>query len=413
MKRTSTINTVWLFLFVFSFFYELPLIELPFDRISPRLQDFVFLLGLILYGRKLFIEQKNAVYKRWRNIVIWFLCCSVLSCILLLGSNYRLFSLLAALKYVEGLCIIKIALSVKHDRRVILVAAFLGLILDSVYCINQFIHPKIIEKESGALALEPLTGPLSASYFEIAQLMPLALVFVLALISQTVKSGFLKILMGLITIVSCWPLLFTGSRTGLVLGVVSLLLFFVLNKSRVAIPIVIAAGAIALFVVNENWEDSEFYTITRAIDLEEDEKDSVDERIEVATGFDLVGYDNAIFLPFIGAGFDVAPVRGNPRVDYGVHSMYLYPLEQAGIAGLVLFIMFLFATFKLLKRGRKNDALSRAAFSYFIAMLVTGIGAHNFWREFSSGNVNTFIVFVFCLAVQLYEGEEAKSIVSE
>lgn len=412
LKRVS-IESLWLFLFVFSFFYELPLIKLPFDRISPRLQDFVFLFGIILYGKSLFATEKSLIYKKWSRIVGWFLCCSILSCIILLGDAYRLFSLLAALKYVEGLFIIKIALSVKKDNGIILYAAFWGLILDSLYCVYQLNNPQYIEKDNGVLALAPLSGPLSSSYFEISQLIPLASVLVLALLVQSEKPRLLKIIMGAITILNCWPLLFTGSRTGLFLGAISLLSFVILNKSKLAVPIVVAAAAATMIVIDKEWEDSELYTISRAIDLEEEEKDSIDERIGVATGFDFKRYDNAIFIPFIGAGFDIAPVNGVARVDYGVHSMYLYPLEQAGIIGFVFFISFLLSSFKLLNRRRKDDVLSRAAFSYLVAMLVVGIGAHNFWREFSSGNINTFIVFVFCLAVQLYDREKAKSLTCE
>lgn len=412
-KAGNTVFSLWLFLFVCSFFYELPIIDLSYDRISPRLQDFVFLLGLVLYGKELFSVEHNTIYKRWSRIVIWFVCCSGFSCLLLLSSSYQLFSLLAALRYVEGLLLVKIALSHEQNRNVILWAAFGGLILDSAYCLNQLLNPRLIMKESGAMVLETMTGPLSSSYFELAQLLPLAAVLILALNSQASYSKIIKFVVAIITILNCWPILFTGSRTGLVLCVISLLLLFILKNIRNIFYISLTAGVAVFFAIGFNWEESELYTITRAIELEEDDTNSVEDRLDVTSGLDFSRYDNALFIPFIGAGFDIAPINGRARVDYGIHSMYLYPLEQSGILGFVLFLAFLWVAFKSLNKRRHDNPVAKAAFCYLIAMLAAGIGSHNFWREFSSGNVNTFIIFIFCLAVKQCNRNEKVSLLSD
>ena len=410
MSKNINVYRVWLFLLVFSFFYELPLITLTFDRLNPRLLDVTFIIGVLLYltnnGGS---YETNQVYNRWRRIVLWFLVCAIISVVFLLPSSYRLFSFLAALRYVESLLLIGIALSMPIDKKTVFHAAYLRLLLDSVYCIFQYGHPTVRELSPGNfVTVDYLTGPLSSSYFEISQLLPLAVVLILALAEDLKMSKSSRAFYQVSSILMCWPLLFTGSRTGLLLGAISLMVYLFTRQKKNYVLIILLAGISVFFVSRFDKETSDLYTITRAMNLEEDEHDSFGERIEVSRMFDFESYDNALIMPLFGAGFDVAPVNGNYRVDYGVHSMFLYPLEQSGIMGFVLFVLFLWFCLKYFYRNRKVNPLAMGAFSYLVAMMITGIGAHNFWREFSSGNVNTFIVLVFCLAYK-FSYEESKS----
>lgn len=408
MSNKVNIYTVWLFFLVFSFFYELPLVTLTFDRLNPRLLDVVFVIGVLLYAINKGVRNEiNQVYVRWRRIVLWFLICAIISAIIMLPSSYRLFCLLAALRYIESLILIKIVLSMPIDKKTVFHAAYLGLLLDSVYCIFQYGHPTVRELSPGNyVTVEYLTGPLSNSYFEISQLLPLAVILVLSLAEDIKFSKLTRAFYQVSSILMCWPLLFTGSRTGLLLGIISLMVYL-FTRQKKNFVLILMLGVISFFIVSRfDKEKSDMYTITRAMTLEEEEKDSFDERLEVSRMFDFESYDNALMMPIFGAGFDVAPIKGNYRVDYGVHSMYLYPLEQSGIMGFVLFILFLGFCLKYFYKNRKVNPLVMGTFAYLVAMMITGIGAHNFWREFTSGNVNTFIVLVFCLAFKFSNEEK-------
>ena len=411
MNKKNNVYTVWIFLVVFSFFYELPLVALTFDRLNPRLLDVVFIIGVIIYLVNRPAKPKaNQVYTKWRWIVFWFLVCAIFSAVFLLPSTYKLFCLLAAFRYLESLILLKITLSMPIDKKVVFNAAYLGLLLDSVYCIFQYGHPTVREISPGNfVTVEYLTGPLSSSYFEISQLLPMAAILILALVEEIVMSRTKRLFFQISTILMCWPLLFTGSRTGLLLGLISMIVFLIFRKNRNYFLIIAMVGMSVVIINHFDKETSVLYTITRAMSLEENEHDNIDERIEVARMFDFESYDNALMMPFFGAGFDVAPVKGNYRVDYGVHSMYLYPLEQSGVIGFILFISFIWFCLKYFYKKRTINPLVMGAFAYLVAMMITGIGAHNFWREFSSGNVNTFIVLVFCLAYK-FSNEENKSI---
>lgn len=399
--RKLKLQSLWLYLVFISFFYELPVFVISFDRLNPRLLDIAFIIGLFIRGDKLFTKTRNVIYNSWAKIVLWFSVCALISVMALIPSNAKLFSLLAIVRYVESLLLIKMVLSIDFDKKILFRAAFAGLIFDSMYCIYQLSHPAVRELTPGHfVTVDYLTGPLSSSYFEIAQLLPLAFIVIVSLAHQITASSFKRFIIQTSALMLCWPLLFTGSRTGLILMLVTMLTYFI-SYGRRGVVFILLFSVITFGVFQKfDSDSSQLYTITRALSLEEEETGSVDDRLEVTRVFDFQNYDNALAMPFIGAGFNVAPINGHNRIDYGVHSMYLYPLEQSGILGFLLFISFLVCCFKLFYKRKHYDSFVLGAFAYLIAMMVTGIGAHNFWREFSSGNVNTFILLVFCLALK-------------
>lgn len=413
MKKKFDIQKLWLFLTFFAFFYELPLINFSFDRLNPRLIDVVTLWGLVLYANKLRSHVRNAIYQRWSTIVYWFVICAIISSLILLQGMMRLFSLLAAFRYIEGLILIKILLSIEIDKRILLKAILFGLIFDAIYCVTQYGQTTTRELAPGVFVeFDAMTGPLSTSYFQIAQLLPTAVMFSLGLINLVAEKKKIKILLSCIAVACLWPILFTGSRTGLVLMVAALLLYLLLQGTHKIILLVLLV-LISVTLLNQlDLETTELYTISRTIDLEESGKDNIDERVDVGTSFVLSDYDNAIALPFIGAGFDIAPIKGFNRIDYGVHSMYLYPLEQSGILGLIFFIMFLYTCVKSLWKNKSSNKLALAALALLFSTMITGLGAHNFWRGFSSGNVNTFIILFLCLA-ERFSNEKNKSIIDK
>ena len=104
-------------------------------------------------------------------------------------------------------------------------------------------------------------------------------------------------------------------------------------------------------------------------------------------------------MPFVGAGFNFAPVNNVYRLGYGIHCSPLYPLEQAGLPGFILFAVFAITSLRMMWKERRSNPLAYAGIAYFSAALICGFsGAHNFWREFNTGNMNTLIVLVMCLS---------------
>ena len=398
------IHSLWLFLLFFSFFYELPLVTISFDRLNPRLLDLCFVVGVFLNFHQLVRPVHNPVFSWWRRIVIWFVICSLFSVVFLLPKEVRLYSLLAAFRYVESLIIIKIVLSISVDKRHLFYAAFLGLIVDSVYCYFQRGQTTVRELSPGNyVVVDFLTGPLSSSYFEISQLLPFAAIVLLSILEMLYSPGIKRSLLQCLVVVLCWPLLYTGSRTGLFLCGVSLLLYVIISKQRNYFLIVLALCCGFFYFNRFDEESSELYTVTRTLRLEKENNNDIEKRIEIIRIFDLDNYDNAKALPFIGAGFNVAPINHYNRIDYGIHSMFLYPLEQAGIIGFALFISFLICCFRTFYKRRRIDSFCMGMLAYLVSMMLIGIGGHNFWREFSSGNINTFIVLSYCLAYKFAE----------
>ena len=116
---------------------------------------------------------------------------------------------------------------------------------------------------------------------------------------------------------------------------------------------------------------------------------SLEARLLKFTEFKLASYMwNGAPVPFIGAGFYVAPVYDSGfakyRVGYGFHNAYLFAFEQGGAAALVLFIAFLISCWQYLGRARRS--LSGAAVDFvnaitavFVATLVIAMVGHGFW----------------------------------
>ena len=121
---------------------------------------------------------------------------------------------------------------------------------------------------------------------------------------------------------------------------------------------------------------------------------------------------DGLLVPFIGAGFYVAPVNDEfdslrYRVGYGIHNSYLFAFEQGGSLVFVLFILFLIFSIRYLNRGRKSRSLVDRQFAlalsaYMAFLLVNAFAGQAFWRGFETGNYNTYVVLLLVIATRGY-----------
>lgn len=408
---------IWIWLLFFSFAYEKPVFIISsLDKVNPRLFDLVLLMGIFLIFNKK-IKYKNPVFRQWALIVFWFTIVVTLGAIFYPFTwTVKKFMFYFLFEYYKGLLAIFIFLNIPkkyYSLETIVNALIAGGIFVASYCVYEFnagisevivTGDNILRKPAGMV-----WGPYIGSYFEIAVFIPMA--FSISFVLTLYNKGKNKILMTIVTLFISWPALFTGSRTAIFLLLLTFTIIILMSlKKSIWMLLTLAilfTGTMTLtnkldlfFNVNEN------ETLGRMEYLEEgNNSDSILNRILLIASYSFDGYDQENTLPAIGAGFYVAPVNGVYRVGYGVHNIYLFPMEQAGIIGLVLFLLFIFVSIKVLRKGLRqldNNSLSYwfvvAVYSYFVASLLIGISGHTFWRGFGTYNFNTLRILLLVVA---------------
>lgn len=411
----SGIAEIWACGMLLSFFWELPLWYMTnMDRINPRFYDIFFLIGLAIFGSKLFFKKiSNPIYRCWRNIVVWFTICS------LFYSSFTDWaiaqhSLLCAIRYIQGLLVLKMLLLLppKQVIKMLPGVCWVGLGVICLYCFFEYmgriVDPPIKEIEitfgkNIKIYGNLLFGPLSFSYFHLAQLLPLAFSVIAFNLLFFSKKSINTVLLSL-ALLLCWPVLWSGSRTGLGLLAVCLIMFlwrFWKQRNLMfwifAFIILITLMGLHRFAPDLLDDAASF---NRYEGYSTSDVHSVGARIQIwETLVNLQHYTYWYWLPFFGAGFNFAPLDNRYRIGYGIHCSPLYPFEQAGIVGLVLFVIFVVISLRAMWKARRDNPIAYAGIAYLSASLICGItGAHNFWREFSTGNLNTFILIVLCLS---------------
>jgi hypothetical protein len=407
---------------ILSFAYELPILELtPYDRLNPRLFDFMFVLGVFTVLPRLRRGMRvPSLFRIWAALVSVFCLCALSWAVLFLPWEYGQFSLFFAGKYIEGLIIIYMAFRIPMDtrqKRIIHRMVIVGGMFVAFYAVPQYINskPEVGEWEiSGGKAVstygQVVFGPLSRSYFHIGIFSTLALAMALALVSTPRSVGRSWLYLGLALFVA-WPALVCGSRAA-ILGVVLVLVATSLAKPRVAKKLAIL-GVVALLSVhalNVNIKAEKIEGISRGLErfseYEGDSPDSLVNRLFI--DFSIREYVwGGLLVPFIGAGFYVAPVgtdlaTATYRVGYGAHNTYLFAFEQGGTIAFLLFLLFLLWAMRCLYKMKGSSfsvdsEFGLGMFSFLIALLVVSFGGQVFWQGFNTGNLNTYIVLLLVL----------------
>lgn len=425
-KRVNKYS-LWIWLLFFSFAYEKPLIHLSsFDRLNPRLFDIVLLLGVtFLFGNEKI--YKNIIYKQWTMIVLWF------TFVVLIGAlifpfewNIKKYMFYFLFEYYKGLLAITVMLCIPkryYSLQTVLSALIVGGIFVSSYCIYELnvgvseviiTEDKILAKPTGMV-----WGPYVGSYFEIAVFMPLvaSIAFAMLMYGRWIS----KKLMIILTLFISWPILYTGSRTAIFLFLCSITIIVIVNLKRsifVILPLLFLFFSTLILTDRFNFlfDSNQNETLARMISLEEDNHhDSIVNRIFLFKDFDFEKYDHGYVMPFIGAGFYVAPISGNARIGYGFHNIYLFAFEQSGIIGVILFILFIYVSIKILREGLRDldkNSLSywfvAVVYAYFVASLIVGISGHSFWSGFSTSNFNNLRILLLVFASMIVIDSRSK-----
>lgn len=429
LKVKSALGTVraaanwpfyWLCALILSFAYEQPLVYLtPYDRTNPRLFDVLVIVGVVavlpLRGQSHYVSR---TFNIWRSLVAWFCFCALVWAIGELPWDYGMYSIFRALTYLEGLIALYIALRIPLDERRKWILHGLMVICGvfvAAYCILEYqqgftaviVRPDLeVQIEKGSLV-----GPFGSSYFQLAQTQ--SLFFVFAMTFRYARNGTLSnALLPIVALFIGWPLMSSGSRTGLGLALLAVCILFFLDRRLLGslkfspLLVLLALSVFDYDFFSQIFSDS--YTIKRAVEMG-DTENSLLKRMETVFGFSQVQYKAGAMLYFLGGGFYVSPVIDGGveryRIDYGVHSLFLFPFEQAGIIGFILFIRFAASALRTMRKcrlsiGGSDRDFSNAVLAYFVASLLVGVGGHNFWQGFDSGNVNTLILLAILMAAK-------------
>ncbi|WP_265162985.1 O-antigen ligase family protein [Salinimicrobium tongyeongense] len=431
LKRKNILIGWFLFLLA-SFAYEKPIAILSsIDRLNPRLFDIATFTALFILPYLKKEKSFNPLFSKYKNLILWFGACAVFSLVVYsFPVEINQYVIFYYLKYLQELFILyvvyKILMQFVPVKQALIVFLLSGLFVFG-YSLYEFYYGVVgeIEFAPGKFINKPvgiIWGPFGNTYFQIATYLPL--LFILLLGYASIFTGLKRYILYLISFLIAWPLLFTGSRTGLGLLLITLTIYFVLRyKFSYGLVLVAIFSIVVLFATN-NLSDKSFQTVERLETMESHDSNSLVGRLTIFSDFSLEKYtSDGILMPFFGGGFYVAPIDDKFRIGYGFHNIYVFAFEQAGLFGLFFFLLFLKEAFNYLKKALNLYSVNRKSiefvfiagvFSYFIAELIVGLAGHTFWRGFATNNFNTLRIIVLLMAVALYlRVQVKKKLISE
>jgi len=421
-SQARKIEFLWLIGLILSFAHERPILVLTsMDRVNPRLFDMMVVIGFLFVLPRLrrSVRLPREFYC-WALIVTIFVFCALVYAVFFLPLEYGKFSLFFAAKYIEGLLAIYIALKIplsQEQKKKVMWAIVIGGIYVAIFCVYQY----FTTTAGGMVEIAPgkfvhyfehvLTGPLGFNYFHLAQFSSLCAIVTLSLVetvSGTAKRWGIVALAGFVS----WPLLFSGSRTGLALLLLSMGIGFLLLRGAksgligllfaIGVTLVIAQSFTSVEILNKS-------TTFSRLSESENSGNSIENRLSSIFWFDLDSYEWRTWMPLIGGGFYVAPrIYGssvNYRVGYGFHNTYLFAFEQGGILAAMAFLCFLYAVIRKLNRVRNVGAAADrvfaiAALSYMLASLPVYFAGQIFWMGFETVHFNAFLLIVLLIALR-------------
>ncbi len=421
VARATKLELCWLCALVLSFAYERRLVPLtPYDRANPRLFDVVFVIGVLiaLLGRRRPLGLPRAL-RTWRALVLWFCACAILWAVFFLPWEYGKFSLFFAWQYLVGLlaaCMVLRIPITAPQKQTLMMLAVAGGIFVSLYCIPEYLSENTLVRLTGdksvVVAPGTLLGPLGSTYFHLVQYQALAFC-IACMVASAARTHRARIGWAAAALFISWPLFFSGARSGPGLLAVSIGALAVMEKGARKTLAVMAVLLIVLFLLMGTDPIRDALTSGRTAQRLRDFSQgsgSIQSRMLLFERFDITAYRwSGASVPFIGAGFGVAPTYsgGFPtyRVDYGTHNIYLFALEQAGLPGLLLFLAFLARVLKGLTRARNSPAapdqcLAGALTAFLVAILIVGFAGQVFWRGFGTVNFNTYLIVLLMIALK-------------
>jgi hypothetical protein len=418
---------LWLCGLILSFCYEIAIVQLTtLDRVNPRLFDVAFLIGVctVLPGLKT-TNPLPRIFKRWAAIVAVFAVCALIWTVWLPVREIG-FSLFYLVKYLEGLLAVYMVARIPltaHQKKIIHSLVIVGGIVVAIYAIPQYLRGGVsrVLVEQADKEVHRYEGQffscLAASYFHVAffSVLSSVMAFAFFLSAKRYVTKFISLGLGLFI---SWPAFFSGARVGIAACLVAWTVFFLFSKvSFKVIAIIFVIGLLMLTVASApkilSYEKlvEKSSALQRLHGKEEGEGGGIADRLVFVFSYMNAYNWQGWRLPFIGAGFYVAPVRQEDgslffRHAYGIHNTYAFAFEQGGIAVFVLFIIFLLQCWKALNRSRRFDVIEDSAFATGIfAFFVTALGAGlvnvpPFWLTGSTQNFHFYWVALLIIAVR-------------
>jgi len=314
-------------------------------------------------------------------------------------------------KYVEGWLFIRMMLQCKDFIKFVFIRKIMiciGVFL-SIYSILQYMgwlgtEVQLTDTVDVHYVEGTILGPYNSTYFALGQMSPLCFLFSCSKVNDETKQLH-KVLYALLSIFISFPALFCGSRTALVLIVSSFVFYYWVIRKMKDLAVLATFGAILIlfFSISKGLDFGSFLgennrTLERAEFLSDNKEQSVKGRsLYFLLAFDIDRYDYSSLVPFVGAGFYVAPMEGRYRIGYGYHNAYLFSFEQLGCMGFLLFICLYYRTIIRSFRYRRYNPFAALVFAYVLGLVIVGPAGNTFWRGNATGNINTLLVFLFSI----------------
>ena len=333
--------------------------------------------------------------------------------------RYEVFSIYYLWKYIEGLATIRMFLLCKDSisfKTIQKVFILMGLFI-AFYSLPQAISKEdfTVELAEGSFVTYPggtIIGPYSTTYFALAQVVPICSLFALHKFISTPRT-IRSVTDLLIWLFVSYPAVFCGSRTALVLWLLSSVIFLIVKRRVATLVAIVGFSFVSIFFLSvykgesvENLLIENNRTLSRSAEIESADAStsSLSSRVEMYKSFQLEKYDYATLLPLIGSGFYVSPFDGRYRIGYGFHNNYVFAFEQTGIVGLLLFIYLLITVLRTSYKNR-NFWNASIVFAFTAALVVVSMTGQTFWRGFGNCNVNSLIVLLMCLSIYKFKME--------
>jgi len=367
-----------------------------------------------------------SLFRIWAEIVAVFCFCALVWAVGILPWEYGQFSLFFAAKYIEGLIVIYIAVKIPLDarqKRIIHSLVVCGGVFVALYSISQYGSGTTEWEISGGKIVRSfegvIYGPLSRSYFHVGLFSVLSFAMTLTLVPAIRNIWRSWLCLGLAFFVA-WPALACGSRAAIagvaIVLLVSVFLRPIFMRKFLAL-VILAACFIYVADVNIKAIDKEDLSFGfKRFERLRDSRHSTLNRLKIHYSIDQYMF-GGLPVPFIGAGFYVAPVDDGMgslryRVGFGIHNSYLFAFEQGGTLAFVLFLLFLACAIRYLNRGCKSRlpvdrqfALGLSAYMAFL--LANAFAGQAFWRSANTANFNTYVVLLLMIATRSAAGSNA------
>jgi O-antigen ligase len=377
-------------LLMLSFFIGLPIRE--HENITIKFADLMFFLLLCGMFSNRNKEQTELIFSESSKKVTFLLFFFLISCVISVLFNLdskKSIDIVTSVWYLFGLLqVIAITLIFSQNRMhylketlitTFLIAAFFEQILGLLqYC------------QLGATSLDSMRGVQGtyAHHAMLGNMMTIALsLFLYRLLNSTTFK--LKIVYGAGILTSVYIMIISGSRSGLLGLILSLVIFTVLHFKIKKIyffylsVLIVLSFIILLFTpLHEIIQNTVNNEHTKTIDL------SSYGRLLILKGaiYNFLHID--VFHKLFGIGFGNFYTINYPFVLFsnakhasGAHNNFLHVLTETGILGLIIFIiLFGIIIFELAKKS-KHDTLAFSFLFATVALLFSGLTQETFWFQ--------------------------------